>query len=94
MDNLPRRLNDSPSALARVATYVLVPVILVLVAPLILLVILLLYLLAILHGARVFIFSFTGKDGPRDLDSPGPHFLDMPATARELPDESSSSAKG
>ena len=87
MDNVPQPLHEKPSMLTRAAVFTLVPVIIVVALPLLLLVVLLLYLIALLHGGRVFLFTWTGKQQAPDIDLPGPHFLDV-QPPKALTDES------
>ncbi len=87
MENLPQRLTDPPSALTRVLTYLLVPIALVAFLPLLLLFIIVLHLVALVHGARIFVFSVTGKAPEPEADLQPPHFIEMQAVPKALPDQ-------
>jgi hypothetical protein len=90
MKRLPLLLDDNPSPLVRVATYLLVPVALALAVPVLLLLILVLYLSALFHGARIFVTVVRRKQEP-EHELPKPHFLEIPGPAKALPDESQQS---
>ncbi len=94
MKRLPLLLDHQPSPLVRAATYLLVPIVLVVALPILLLLILVLYLAALLHGAKVFVFMITGTNETAEEDMQKPHFLERQASASELPDESAPTAKG
>jgi hypothetical protein len=87
-----QHLKDSPSALARAVTYLLVPIAVVALLPLLLLFVLILYLLALVHGARIFVFS-VGVKQP-EPEPKRPHFIDVPAAPQALADESQPAPKG
>jgi hypothetical protein len=87
MKRLPLLLDDHPSPLVRAAFYLLVPVALVLALPILLLLILVLYLSAMFHGARVFVTVIRRKEEP-ERELPKPHFLEIQAPAKALPDAS------
>jgi hypothetical protein len=88
MENLPQRLPETPSALARAITYLLVPIAVLALVPLLLLFVIVLYLLALVHGARIFVFSFTSKLPAPDADLRPPHFIEIQPAPKPLPDES------
>jgi hypothetical protein len=88
MKRLPLLVDDHPSPLIRAATYLLIPVVLVVALPIILLLILVLYLAAIFHGVRVFVFVYRGKDATPENDYAKPHFLEIKPDVKSLPDES------
>jgi hypothetical protein len=84
-----------PSLLIRAAIYTLVPILVVLALPLLLMIILVIYLLALIHGGRVFVFSWSGKsqEGDAETELTKPHFLEIQGPAEALPDESASDHK-
>ena len=88
MERFPRLVDNRPSPLVRAATYLLIPIVLVVALPIILLLILLLYLAAIFQGARVFVFVHQNKNEEPDNDYAKPHFLDIHPDVKSLPDES------
>jgi len=94
MQNLPQPVQSSPSALARVGLYLIVPVVGLLLLPILILVVVALYLLALVQGARVFVFSYRSTTDTFEPEPHKPHFLDIQAKPKELTDESSPPAKG
>ena len=86
MENLPQRLTDQPSALTSALTYLLVPIAVVALLPLLLLFIIVLHLLALVHGARIFVFSFSSKPQEPEAELQRAHFIEMRAP-KALPDE-------
>ncbi len=88
MKRLPLLVDDHPSLLVRAGLFALVPVALVLLLPILLLLVIALYLSAIFHGVRVIVTVVTGKQPPADFEMQKPHFLEMQAPVRSLPDES------
>lgn len=94
MQNLPEPVNEGPSALARVGLYVLAPVAGLLLLPILLLFVIALYLLAMVHGARVFVFSFRSEASDAEEDLQKPHFLEIQAKPKALTDESRLPPKG
>lgn len=94
MNNLRQPVTEGPSALVRAGLYVLVPVVGLLLLPILLLFIFLLYFLALFNGARVFVFSFTGKQPIIEEEPQGPHFLEIQAKSKALPDWTQLPPKG
>jgi hypothetical protein len=94
MKRLPLLMDDHPSALVRAGVYVLVPIALLLLLPFLLLMILALYLSALFHGMRVVVMVFTARQQEAEVEIRTPHFLELPASAKVLPDESSLPPKG
>jgi hypothetical protein len=88
MKRLPLLVDDHPSLLVRAGLFALVPVALVLLLPILLLLVIALYLSAIFHGVRVVVTVVSGKQTPPDFEMQKPHFLEMQAQVRALPDES------
>jgi hypothetical protein len=87
MNHLPKPLDGSSSPLARAATYLLVPIVVVVALPFLVLLALLLYLAAMVQGARVFVQFITGKEEPAESGVQGPIFIDA-ASAKPLSDQS------
>lgn len=94
MQDLHQPVKDSPSALARVGLFLLVPVVGILLLPILLFFIVALYLLAIFHGGRIFVYSFTGKNETPEHDMQKPHFIDVHVHEKTLPDEATPPQKG
>jgi len=88
MKVVPSKLNK-PSPLVRAATYLLVPVVLLLALPILLLFVLVLYFVALFHGGRFFIYTFTGKTESPEAQTQKPHFLAMQHASDRQPDSGS-----
>ena len=88
MDHLPIPTANRPPALVRAGLYLLAPVLLVLTLPIILLLVIALYLLALFQGGRIFITVIVGKQEEPEHGTQPPHFLELPAAVKKLPDES------
>ncbi|HZZ77490.1 MAG TPA: hypothetical protein VFE62_03165 [Gemmataceae bacterium] len=101
MDELPQTMSDAsvpapttPSLMLRIAVYTLMPVLIVATLPLLLLIILIIYLLAMVHGARVFAFSWSSKQNDVEVEVNKPHFDIQVHEPRAITDQSNPPAKG
>lgn len=84
-DQLTQPQTPAP-LLLRASMYALIPVLLTLALPLLLLFIVAIYLLAIVHGARVFLFTSSSKNDEATTYAK-PHFLDIEVSAKVISDD-------